>query len=143
MQRVSKKHVSQRVTLPPNAESEHTSSADAGAFDDLAAAGERLGAVKANPPFQRLRVEFRSGEALDKKHRAATTWTPPQRGRTRFRRASIRRTGHGHSQQLLANRQQGFAPAVRQEAEKADTRKAMREHMQKKAAQKLFRRLLS
>jgi hypothetical protein len=30
--------------------------------------------------------------------------------------------------------------AVRQEAEKADTHKAMREHMQKKAAQKLFRR---
>jgi hypothetical protein len=52
-------------------------------------------------------------------------------------------THNGHSQQLLANRQQGFAPAVRQEAEKADTRKAMREHMQKKAAQKLFRRLLS
>jgi hypothetical protein len=43
-------------------------------------------------------------------------------------------------QQLLANRQQGFAPAVGQEAKKADAEEAVREHMEKKAAQKLFRR---
>ena len=43
-----------------------------------------------------------------------------------------------HLQQLPAKRQQGLAAAVSQEAEETDAHEAMREHMQKKAAQKLL-----
>ena len=45
-----------------------------------------------------------------------------------------------HLQQLPAKRQQGLAAAVSQEAEEADAHKARWKHVEKKAAQKLFRR---
>jgi len=122
------------------ASAEHTYRGQAEAFDDLAAARERLRAVKANPPTYRWRVEFRSVEALDKKHPAATTWTFPQRCRTSWRLGRIWTTGLRHSQQLSAERQQRLAPAVGQKAEEADADEAMRQHMEEEAAQKLFRR---
>ena len=51
----------------------HTCSAGATSSDEVAATEDLLRAVKAHPPFHRLGVEFRSGEALEKKHRAATS----------------------------------------------------------------------
>jgi hypothetical protein len=41
-------------------------------------------------------------------------------------------------QQLSAERQQDFASPISQKAEEANTNEAMRQHMEKKAAQKLF-----
>jgi hypothetical protein len=69
---------SEATMLGWKAQPEHTYGVHAEAFVDLAAIRERLRAVKENPLCHWLRVEFRSGEALEKKHGAATTWTLPQ-----------------------------------------------------------------
>ena len=58
-------------------QAEHTYRVQAEALDEFAATCERLRAVKANSPFQRLGVEFHDSEALHQEHRAATTWAPP------------------------------------------------------------------
>ena len=62
----------------------HTYRVQAEAIDECAASGERLRAVKTNPPFYRLRVEFRSGKALRQEHRAAAARALPYSARTRF-----------------------------------------------------------
>ena len=94
-----------------------------------------------NPSFCRLRLELANSKALQQEHGSATTWTLPQHCRTGLRLSSIRTAGRrGHPQQLSREGQQGLASTVGQKAEEAATHNAMREHMQKKAAQKLLGR---
>jgi hypothetical protein len=91
-----------------------------------------------NPPF-RLRVEFRNGEPLEKKHWATAARALPQGRRASVKPGRIWRTRPRHAQQLPAERQQDLALTVCQEAEEADADEAMWKHMEEKAAQKLFR----
>ena len=71
---------------------------------------------------------------------------PPQRGHCHSAAeaalgvTAFGQLGAGIRQQLLAKRQQGLATAVGEEAEEANTDEAVREHMEKKAPQKLLGR---
>ena len=62
----------------------------------------------------------------------------PYSPRTRFGLYGIDIARGSHLQQLSAERQQGLAAAVGQEAGEADAHKAMWKHVEKKTAQKLL-----
>jgi len=51
-----------------------------------------------------------------------------------LRLAAAGTAGGNHLKQLSAERQQRVTPAIREEAEEADADKAMRKHMEEKAA---------
>ena len=95
-------------------------------------------AINVNPWLGRFRLKFRNVEALHQEHGAAATRALPYSPRTCFGLDGSETARRCLLQQSMAERQQGFAPAVGQESEEADADEAMRKYMEKEAPQKLL-----
>ncbi len=88
----------------------------------------------------RTELELRGGESFDNGHRSAALGTAPQGMRCRSGRRFQFVFGWSGVESSEAQRQEGGAPSVGEEAEVADADKALGEQVKQEATQKLIAR---